>query len=89
MAEADQLEEAAKKAAKMKIMEPGGNTMTPQSQMWAGVVLALIFFAGGISTVTRPMDTLDRLTALVMLSGVPLWAIVAWYGYRRQKSDGD
>ena len=68
----------------MKIMEPGGNTLTPQAQMWAGLVLALMFLCGGIGHVAKPMNNLDRLGAIFMLAGSPLWLIMAWRGYRRK-----
>jgi hypothetical protein len=69
----------------MKIMEPGGHAMTPQAQLWAGVVLALMFLCGGIGYVAQPTNTLDWLGAIFMLAGASLWLIFAWLGYRRKE----
>lgn len=68
----------------MKIIDPNTYTMTPQAQMWFGVSIVLLSSVVGILTVTHPMVTLDRIQAFIAFSGVPLWAWVAWHGYRRQ-----
>jgi hypothetical protein len=73
----------------MKILDPDTQTITPQAQMWLGVIGSLTALLGGILVVTEPMATLDQLTAFSMFSSVLFVAWTARRGYQRLSKTGN
>jgi hypothetical protein len=70
----------------MKIIDPNTHTMTLQSQVWAGLILALLPLFSGILIVTHPTATPEGIRAFSVSSYVPVIAWIGWHGYLTPKA---
>jgi hypothetical protein len=62
--------------------------ITPQAEIWIGVIVALVSLFTGILTVTHPMTTWDQMAAYSAFSNVLFMAWLAWCGFQRLPKTG-
>jgi hypothetical protein len=72
----------------MKIMDWNTDTMTPEGQLWVGVIGSLMSLFSGILLITEPMATLDKIAAFWSFVAVPYMALIAWRAYQRRPKTG-